>query len=224
MKPLLEIACFNVPDALKAQAIGASRIEFCTSYNDGGLSPDPEVLKQLLTALHISVAVMLRIRPGNFVYSNHEHNAHLNLLKHYMDLGIQTFVFGALNANGSINEKQTESILKNCNNLNLVFHRAIDHCSHYTAGITYLAKTGIHRVLTSGCAKTAVEGIEVLLKLKTMFQSQIEIMPGGGIRALHWHSHFKDQSFVALHSACWNIKTQCMDTTELKAFIQNINA
>lgn len=224
MKPLLEIACFNVSDALKAQAMGADRIEFCTSYNDGGLSPDPKILKQLLTVLQIPVAVMLRIRPGNFVYSNQEHEAHLNLLKHYIDLGIETFVFGSLNINGSINEKQTESIFKNCNNLKLVFHRAIDQCSHYKSGIAYLAKTGIHRVLSSGCAKTAVEGILALLEIQYRFQSQIEIMPGGGIRAKHYQPYFKNHGFTALHSACWNMKLEKLSTTELKALVKKVNA
>lgn len=224
MKPLLEIACFNVSDALKAQASGAHRIEFCTSYNDGGLSPEPKILKQLLAQVHIPVAVMLRLRPGNFVYSNQEHEAHLNLLKQYQDLGITTIVYGSLNANGSINQKQTESVFKNCKNLKLVFHRAIDYCSQYKSEIAYLATTGIHRVLSSGCAKTAVEGFEVLLEMHRLYGSQIEIMPGGGIRALHWQSHFKNQSFAALHSACWNPSAQCLDTRELKALIQTINA
>jgi copper homeostasis protein len=65
----LEIACFNYESALIAQQGGANRVELCASYQDGGLTPDPETVNQTMSNLHIEVYVMIRPRAGNFVYS-----------------------------------------------------------------------------------------------------------------------------------------------------------
>jgi copper homeostasis protein len=65
--------------------------------------------------------------------------------------------------------------------LPVTFHRAFDECSDLRKALKAVIQTGAARVLTSGGAKTALEGAAKLAELIAMARDRILILPGAGI-------------------------------------------
>ncbi|RZL04538.1 MAG: copper homeostasis protein CutC, partial [Pedobacter sp.] len=61
------------------------------------------------------------------------------------------------------------------------FHRAFDLVSDFSEALETIIGLGFERILTSGGAKTAIDGHEVIKKLVTQAAGRIIIMPGAGI-------------------------------------------
>ena len=69
---VLEVPVFDPSAALKAADYGADRLELCSSYFEGGLTPGPGVFSYLKLRIAIPIFVMIRPRGGDFVSSNEE--------------------------------------------------------------------------------------------------------------------------------------------------------
>lgn len=70
---MIKEACVEtLEEALKAEQLGAERVELCSNLELDGLIPHPEIVRKTCFALRIPVMVMIRPRPGNFVYSGKE--------------------------------------------------------------------------------------------------------------------------------------------------------
>ena len=65
---VLEIACFNLESCLIAQQAGAIRIELCSDYQVGGITPSKELIRELRKKITVDLFVMIRPRGGNFIY------------------------------------------------------------------------------------------------------------------------------------------------------------
>jgi copper homeostasis protein len=70
-----------------------------------------------------------------------------------------------------------------CSGRPLVFHRAFDELHDQTAGLEHLIELGVRRVLTSGGARSAIEGADQLRRLHKQADGRIEILPGAGLSA-----------------------------------------
>ena len=62
----------TVADARAAEAAGASRVELCVNLAAGGVTPPADLLRAVVERVSIPVFVMIRPRPGDFVYSDQE--------------------------------------------------------------------------------------------------------------------------------------------------------
>ena len=81
--------------------------------------------------------------------------------------------------------------------LKITFHRAFDSIVDSKKAIDLLSKIGVNRILSSGKANKAVNGIKNLIDWKN-YDSKILIQPGGGIdksSALL----FKNEGFESIH-------------------------
>ena len=56
---MLEIACFNARAAIEAANAGADRIELCSNYAAGGITPDYDSLQQIRKVVDIPINVMM---------------------------------------------------------------------------------------------------------------------------------------------------------------------
>ena len=66
-------ACLETPEeAHSAFLNGAHRVELCRNLESGGLSPSRETVRHCLEICELPLKVMVRPRPGNFVYSEEE--------------------------------------------------------------------------------------------------------------------------------------------------------
>jgi len=67
-KILLEISVESVEAAAAAERGGADRIELCGDLSVGGLTPDLILMRAAREEIRIPIFVMIRPRPGDFVY------------------------------------------------------------------------------------------------------------------------------------------------------------
>jgi copper homeostasis protein len=183
MKPTLEIAAFSLEAAIIAGLAGADRIELCLDYAQGGLTPPAEMIREATNRLNCPVFVMIRPRPGDFIYTEPELEQMKQALTAARQCGAQGFVFGILRENGEIDEGACRTLLALAHPLPCTFHRAFDRLSDQHAGLETLIRFGFRRVLTSGGPVNAAAHMKALKDLVYLAADRIIVMPGGGIRA-----------------------------------------
>jgi copper homeostasis protein len=118
------------------------------------------------------------------------------------DLGADGFVFGALDAQGSVNEAACESLLRAAESRPCTFHRAFDASADLSDSLEKIIQLGFQRVLTSGGKNTFTEGLDQVMALLKQAQERIIILPGGGLKAAHI-SRLKESGYLKeVHASC----------------------
>ncbi|PXY42057.1 copper homeostasis protein CutC [Flavobacterium cheongpyeongense] len=182
-KNQLEIACFNYESALIAQENGADRIELCENMQLGGTTPNYVLTVRVREKLSIKMHVIIRPRGGDFVYSDEEIAEMKQDLKQFKKLGVDGFVFGILNEDGSINKKKNQELVNLAYPLSCTFHRAFDVVKNVEQSLEDIIECGFKTILTSGQELNVEEGVFNLEKIQKLANNRIEIMPGGGLRS-----------------------------------------
>lgn len=180
MSRVLEICCYSIESARRAQAAGADRIELCAGRPEGGTTPSYGMLRQGIE-LDIPVVPMVRPRGGDFTYRDAEFAAMVSDIEVIKELGYQSVVTGILDENLEIDVPRLKVLLEAADGLEVVFHRAFDMLDDPVAGLNTLAELGVDRVLTSGGEPDAAQGVELLAQLIEL-DSGVIVMPGGGVR------------------------------------------
>ena len=181
--PLIEAAVESLEAALAAQAGGADRIELCTDLAHGGTTPAVELLRESVSRLSIPIFVLVRARAGDFSYTAAEHRLMLEQIEHAKQAGAHGIVTGALTLQRELDEVRTAELLEAARPLHFTFHRAFDACRDRRTTLESLIRLGVERVLTSGGATTAPEGVHEIRRLVIQAKGRIEILPGGGVTA-----------------------------------------
>lgn len=204
---LIEICANSFESALAAQQAGADRIELCTELSVGGLTPSFGLLEKVLVELTIPVHVLIRPRSGNFTYLETELDIMLRDIETCKELGCDGVVSGALTREFEIDPEVTK-LLKSCSgSMEFTFHRAFDWVRNPLEALEQLKALNVTRLLSSGQESSAIEGIELLKKLKDNAGDTLQIMPGGSINASNC-LQFKGAGFAMLHcSATRKIQT-----------------
>ncbi len=185
MKRVVEIVCCSVKDCVLATQAGADRIELCSAIELGGLTPSLGLLSESQTAVSKPIMVMLRPRPGGFGYSATEFNTMVADIEAFStaNKGQIGFVFGLLQPDGTIDRPWCKQLLGMAEEKDTVFHRAFDQVPSQSEALEILIDLGFTRILTSGHATSAVEGVDTIKRLIDQADGRIEIMPGGGVRS-----------------------------------------
>ena len=178
---ILEACVDSVESALAAQAGGGQRIELCADLLEGGTTPSAGTIEVCRERLKIPVHVLIRPRGGDFVYSDLEIEVMQRDIALARRFGAQGVVFGALHADGTVDLERTRALLGVSRPLSVTFHRAFDFTPDADAALDALIALGIDRVLTSGQAPTAVEGVGALARLVSRAAGRIAVMAGGGL-------------------------------------------
>ena len=178
---ILEACVDSVESAIAAQTGGAHRIELCDDLLEGGTTPSAGMIEVCRERLHIPVHVLIRPRGGDFVYSDVEIEVMQRDIALARRLGAKGVVFGALHADGTVDVERTRALLGVSRPLSVTFHRAFDFTPDADAALDALIGLGIDRVLTSGQAAMAVEGLSTLARLVTRAAGRIRILAGGGL-------------------------------------------
>ncbi len=181
-KILTEIATFNPESALRAAQAGADRIELCSGYAEGGLSPSAATINLIKKKINIPVHVMIRPRIGDFVYSETEKEIMLQDIAFCKAAGAEGVVLGALNPEGGIDIEFTAKTVKASLPMKVTFHRAFDLCTDLKGALEDLIACGVHRVLTSGGKPSASLAEKEIAELVIQAADRIIILPGGGIQ------------------------------------------
>ena len=178
---IIEVCAESYEYAEKAEKAGADRIELCKDLHLDGLTPDYETAKKTIDSLNIPVFILIRPRKGDFIYSDEEFVLMKQDVLKFKEMGCKGIVSGILNLDKSIDLKRTKKLIELSRPLEFTFHRAFDIVSDPLKEIENLVKIGVNRVLTSGQKDKAIEGLELLDKLKNISNNRLIIMPGSGI-------------------------------------------
>lgn len=177
----LEICCYSVESAIRAQSFGADRIELCSNYPEGGTTPSYGAVQLTLEKLNIPVNVMIRPRGGDFLYSTVEYEVIKKDVLTVKEMQANGIVIGFLKPNGDIDLNRTKEMVELAHPMEVTFHRAFDLCRDPLSALEQLKDTGVTRILTSGTKRTVMEGIELLSEWVEKAGDEISIMPGCGV-------------------------------------------
>ena len=182
-KCLLEISVETLEAALAAERGGADRIELCKNLSVGGVTPDTDFLCAVRGQVHISIFSMVRPRPGDFVYSDAEFSEMRRSVADAKESGMDCVVLGVLTKDRRVDVERTRELVELARPLLVTFHRAFDEAADLHRALEDVIESGAKRILTSGGAKSALEGAAVLAKLAEAAGERIVIVPGAGISA-----------------------------------------
>lgn len=200
----LEICCGSYDDAVVAERAGASRIELNSALSLGGLTPDIGDLCLCKEHLQIPVMAMLRPRAGGFCYTAGEFFSMQKSAEIMLKAGADGLVFGILTPDKQIDVLRTRTLVELTHSYGreAVFHRAFDCVENFMNATETLIATGVDRVLTSGGAKTAYEGSDMLHSLQIKYGDRIEFVAGSGVRSTNVGKLIAQTGISQIHSSC----------------------
>ena len=180
---LLEVVVESVAAARAAERSGASRLELCVDLAHGGTTPPSSLAREVVAAVSVPVFVMIRPRPGDFLYSTSELDVMARQIDDALACGATGLVVGVLQADGRVDVARTRTLVAGAAGRPVTFHRAFDDTPDLECALTDLMDAGVSRVLTSGGAATALEGASRLAALVRQGGDRIVILAGGGVRS-----------------------------------------
>ncbi len=179
---LLEICIDSLESALAAQRGGADRLELCSVLGLGGLTPSAGLVLEVQQTTGLPGMMMLRPRSGNFVYQPSEKQVMERELAWAAHNGLQGVVVGALLPDNKPDLAWIQRLRDLAPALEITFHRAFDLVDEPLRTLEDLIAIGVNRVLSSGQAGSAWDGMELLQKMVKQAAGRIAILPGAGVR------------------------------------------
>lgn len=181
MSRVLEICCSSLEDALAAERGGADRIELCEELWMGGVTPDDELIAEVLAAVSIPVFVLVRSRGGDFVFDVEELEEMVQSIGIARELGVAGIVCGALTGEGEVDLEATTKMLAAARPLPFTFHRAFDEVLDQKSACDALGGFGGDRILTAGNPGAADP--ESLRELVATTGDGPRVLACGGVRS-----------------------------------------
>lgn len=185
MTRILEVAVDSLASARAAIAGGADRLELCSALAVGGLTPYPELLRQIRAESDIPVRCLMRPRAGDFLYTKEEIAMMAEQIETLRRCGADGFVIGCLTPEGELDGKAMAPLLKAAEGKGLTLHRCIDVSRDPCKTYLDAKELGIDTVLTSGAASSCTLGMETIGKLLQLRDScgGPEVLVGAGVKA-----------------------------------------
>lgn len=199
---LAEVCVDTVAGVRIAAAAGADRVELCSGLELGGLTPSAALIEHAVAATGgsgVAVQVLIRPRPGDFRYTIDEIRCMERDITLAVELGAQGVVIGALGVDGSVDLDVTSRLVAvaraagraavgrrpgRTEQIGVTFHRAFDLTADPFAALEAVRQCGIERILTSGQAASAADGVALLASLVAAGAAgtgPVTILAGGGI-------------------------------------------
>lgn len=193
MSVVVEIVAYNIESTINAQKGGADRIELCDNPAEGGTTPSFGVMEIVRQAVSMDVYAMIRPRGGDFVYSAYEYHAMKRDIEMCKRASLDGVVLGILKPDGTLDKDRCKKLIDAARPMKVTCHRAFDVTRDPFEALEACVEVGFDRILTSGQAQTAPEGISLLTQLVQKAANRISIMPGAGINETN-AKHIVDQT------------------------------
>ncbi len=221
MEMKLEVCCADLGSVIAAKAGHAHRIELCEALELDGLTPNPELIQEAVES-GVAVQVLIRLRAGDFVYTAEEIETMAGSIRLAKSLGVHGVVIGALTSEGDIDKEAIRRLMQECEGLSVTFHRAFDVCRSPRQALEDIIALGCHRLLTSGQAPTAQEGIPMLRELVSQAAGRILIMPGAGVNPQNALNILQETGATEIHGSLR--KNGRTDVAMVQEIVNQINS
>ncbi len=198
----VEICCNSILSARHAKTGGAYRIELCQALGEGGTTPSAAAIEYCVKELNLQTRVLIRPRGGNFCYDKEEMHVILRDIELAHQLGAHAVVVGFLTPEGDIDTAKTLTAVKAAEGMGVTFHRAFDECRNPHDALEQIIDCGCHKLLTSGCQPTAMEGIPTLRQLVEQSRGRIDIIAASGIVPDNVLQIIKSTGVPEVHGSC----------------------
>ena len=180
----VEIAVQDLDGVRVALDAGANRIELCAALETGGLTPSAAMTERAVTlaAEHGRtdfVHVLIRSRPGDFVYTEDELAVMHRDVEFAAGIGVSGVVLGTLTPQCSVDHDAVRRLCEAAAGAQITFHRAIDVVPDPRDEVQWLAEAGVTRILTSGGAGRVGDGVAGIRDVAA--EGLVEVMAGGGL-------------------------------------------
>lgn len=181
----IEVITLNKEDTLQAEQLGADRVELVSAMQEGGLTPSYGTIKNVLGSANIPVQIMVRPHSFSFIYDEKDWETIKEDISLIQDLGGNRIVFGAITADGKVDEVLLNKVIDHVPDFDITFHRAFDHVNSQIDAYTTLNKykQNVKRILTSGGEAKAEEALPELRELVELSQKLDgpSILVGSGV-------------------------------------------
>ena len=178
------------------------------------MTPSRELLEN---TQDLPVFVLIRERPGNFVFTEAEIRSMCEDIEIACEAGVAGIVCGALLANGEIDQGATRRFLEAAQGVPFTFHKGFDACGDLERGMEVLVNLGVDRVLTSGGERLAVDAIDRLAALARIGGEATRVLCGGGVRSDNLPGLVEIPGVSEFHSAARADVTEPVSTREVRA-------
>lgn len=180
----LELCIDNFESAKIAADKKFKRVELCANLTEGGTTPSLGLIQKCASLKLVEVHVIIRPRPGNFIYTQDELEVMSRDIVAASIAGAKGVVFGCLTNQDEFDLKANLLLCEIALNLKLemTFHRAFDQINDWQKALTDIEQSGFNRILTSGAKTNVNDGITHLKEIINQ-KGNLQIMAGGGVNA-----------------------------------------
>ncbi|MGB4135768.1 MAG: copper homeostasis protein CutC, partial [Microbacterium sp.] len=131
----------------------------------------------------VEVHVLVRPRAGGFRYDADERELIRRDIRHSIARGAAGVVIGCQDATGALDRDALAGFADAAGDASVTLHRVIDVTPSPVDALRTARELGLRRVLTSGGASAAIDGLDVLRGLVAEAAGGIEVMAGSGVTA-----------------------------------------
>ncbi|MEM7456058.1 MAG: copper homeostasis protein CutC [Planctomycetota bacterium] len=201
----IEVCVDDIDVARAAVDAGADRLEINSRLDLDGLTPADNLVTE---SVRLGVPVIAMARPdtannrftaAGFCYSEVDKRRLVQDADRVLQLGAHGIAAGALLADGAVDEPFLQELREICTGRQLVFHRAFDVCEDWRRALVSIVRGGADRLLTSGCAMKAEQGVPVLAEM--VERDEIEILPASGISSANAETIVKQTGCSQIHGS-----------------------
>lgn len=192
--------CVETPEGLTACAGLADRIELCAALDLGGLTPGPGLMR-LAASSGLETHVLIRPRSGDFTLAGDDLDAAQHDVATARHMGLHGVVIGALSGT-SLDRDALARLSDAAGDLTKTLHRAFDLVTDQVEAMETAISLGFARILTSGGAPSAADGIPQLARLHATAHGRIRIMAGAGVTSRNVARIAADTGLTDFHASC----------------------
>lgn len=201
MTILLEVCVDSAEGLASAIEGGAGRIELCSALELGGLTPLPSLMR-IAARAPIPVYAMIRPHAGPFIFDKADEEAMMIDIDAVRTAGLAGVVIGANRPDGTLDMPLIHRLKAHAAGLGSTLHRAFDLVPDADQALEQAVELGCERILTSGCALKAADGLEALKRISAKAAGRISIMPGSGVRPGNVADILRATGASEVHASC----------------------
>ena len=181
----LEVCVDDGAGLAEAVAGGADRVELCAALGVGGLTPS-RGLMEWAAGCGVPCYPMIRPRSGDFVFAAADVAVMRGDIRAARAAGLTGVVLGASLPDGRLNAAVLAELIGEARGLDLTLHRAVDLTPDVEEAVETAVGLGFRRILSSGGARVAGEGVARLARMIAVAAGRLSVMPGSGVSVESW--------------------------------------